>query len=89
MAKTPAEIYEDLNRGARLLALQRMVVELFAAQAGCTAEVADARFQEEWDRSFETILGNLPSHLSALTDELRQTHQSHREKWLRPECGEE
>lgn len=83
---TAEELHSKLMDGARILALQRAVVALMARHLQCSLELADARFQEEWDRCFEDQLAKLETSLpSALIAECRHLHQQERNRWLNPQ----
>lgn len=83
---TAEELHSKLMEGARILAIQRAVVALMARHLQRSLELADARFQEEWDRCFEIQLARRETSLpSALLDECRRLHQQEREQWLNPE----
>ncbi len=83
---TAEELHSKLMADARILAIQRLLNVILAEHMGCSREVADARFQEEWDRCFEKILADCPiSPESSLRDECKHLHQQEKHRWLNPE----
>lgn len=76
--------YSALANGARLLAMQRLLVALMAERLGCSPEVADARFQEEWENCFLKMLEAvpLPETSAALRDEWRRRFHQEKGQWL-------